>query len=64
MGQPWPIPFTSSSFVFGLATRRMYSFSSCQRFSMGLIHVLIMLQLYASEENAVNLKNILVIYAF
>ena len=29
------IPFTSSSFVFGLATRWMYSFSSCQRFSRG-----------------------------
>ena len=29
------IPSMSSCFTFGLTSRRMYSFSSCQRFSMG-----------------------------
>ena len=31
------IPSTSSSLLFGLTTRRMYSLSSCHRFSIGFI---------------------------
>ena len=29
------IPFTNSAFVLGFTSRRIYSFNSCQRFSIG-----------------------------